>query len=1019
MASQYSILRNYGEYVSPYNMDLIAKGMEYMQGKVDTNRQMINDYVDQIVNSDIIKPQDRQYLQDRLTGIINDVNDDFRRSNLASDGVARSIQSRLGEAMDTRVMNAIAGTREFRRLQETIEDIKLNKPDQYSPINEGMAYMPFNQWYNDGQVGSRLAPLHYTPYYDYNKEANDLMKQAVSLRKASKTQTFQTDAEGNRTGEIVVSTIDRFSPEEARAVAMGSLSQRAMAQINLEGEYMALTNPGLFNQDSTASFIKRYTDSYAEAESALEGELRNADGNEGKKAELNARLTALRAQRDAFVDEANSFIGQSYDPVRAGAFVVRNEFLRGVSSRWSYDNSYTMTDVDEFYFKKQAENRAMAEFEYKRWKDQQDLDLKREELRIKAMGKTGSSGNAGNDGSGSAGDSGYPSVGTQVTVTNEDQKDVKSINEFYNSYAKNEVDMSLASSQFMESLTDVDRMGIMNAVKVARDNSKNGDPYAGCSTDADYILRYFDLNGGIGASMITDENTQTALIKLLEARRVERYYDNIEIVAKRRADIPMEGFRDEVLRTASMDNGGGIDVLVTGDNGREMTMNARDVLRHAGNLRVGEVEYSPEDLLELSAITYMLNDTANKNSFVGGISDTGKAKLLLDRANEITGADMTMKELAYLMNDRSDRKEMALNDRERRSNAGYASLAKMIFYAYKKNTVPFGRKWTNYPVNDIVDAAADEYERTFDEFYDQFSEKTFAISNDSNRSPLERQIYSKMETLFSNRGGSTKYLASLSVIRKDNGSYIRGTYQGKEGSDKAPVVDIQAPDTDIASTGYTTYTNSQRIRSELFHVPHAVNVSFASPNNRAYCKLVQREIGLPVATAQDVKNHSVLVDMLRGFVNTEDTVLYLADNKTPQKSINGNGMKMEMEAITNAIIDNVDQYKVTAKGYSYGNGDSGVIVNIFYKGDDETKGTPLYTIDYEQRPYADEIAKKIDICSQFFIVDAVARELYTMGNNYNKFGKKNRTVGIQNLISIDKIGRAVDENIERALAANN
>ena len=61
MASQYSILRNYGKYVSPYNMDVMMQGMGYMQQKIDTNRQAINEYADYIINSDIIKPQDRKY----------------------------------------------------------------------------------------------------------------------------------------------------------------------------------------------------------------------------------------------------------------------------------------------------------------------------------------------------------------------------------------------------------------------------------------------------------------------------------------------------------------------------------------------------------------------------------------------------------------------------------------------------------------------------------------------------------------------------------------------------------------------------------------------------------------------------------------------------------------------------------------------------------------------------------------------------------------------------------------------
>ena len=69
MASQYSILRNYGKYVSPYNMDVMMQGMGYMQQKIDTNRQAINEYADYIINSDIIKPQDREYLQNRLNGL--------------------------------------------------------------------------------------------------------------------------------------------------------------------------------------------------------------------------------------------------------------------------------------------------------------------------------------------------------------------------------------------------------------------------------------------------------------------------------------------------------------------------------------------------------------------------------------------------------------------------------------------------------------------------------------------------------------------------------------------------------------------------------------------------------------------------------------------------------------------------------------------------------------------------------------------------------------------------------------
>ena len=210
MASQYSILRNYGKYVSPYNMDVMMQGMGYMQQKIDTNRQAINEYADYIINSDIAKPQDREYLQNRLNGLIQDVNNVYRKSNLASDGIARSIQARLGEALDTRVLNAIAGTREFRELSTKLEDMKLNNPKMYSPINESMALMPYYKWLNDGQVGTRLEPLHYTPYTDYNAEIDGKVKDFLTKHKGQKIQIPVLNDKGERTGEIIEKTIDEM-----------------------------------------------------------------------------------------------------------------------------------------------------------------------------------------------------------------------------------------------------------------------------------------------------------------------------------------------------------------------------------------------------------------------------------------------------------------------------------------------------------------------------------------------------------------------------------------------------------------------------------------------------------------------------------------------------------------------------------------------------------------------------------------------------------------------------------------
>ena len=46
MASQYSILRQYAPYVSPYNIDLVKDVMMYKQQKVDAAREKIYTQVD-------------------------------------------------------------------------------------------------------------------------------------------------------------------------------------------------------------------------------------------------------------------------------------------------------------------------------------------------------------------------------------------------------------------------------------------------------------------------------------------------------------------------------------------------------------------------------------------------------------------------------------------------------------------------------------------------------------------------------------------------------------------------------------------------------------------------------------------------------------------------------------------------------------------------------------------------------------------------------------------------------------
>lgn len=922
MASQYSILRNYGEYVSPYNMDLIAQGMEYLQGKVDTNRQMINDYVDQIVNSDIVKPQDREYLQNRLNGIINDVNDSFRRSNLSSDGVARSIQSRLGEAVDTRVMNAIAGTREFRSLQKTIEDIKLNKPDEYSSINEAMAYMPFYQWFNDGQVGSRMEPLHYTPYYDYTTEVNKSMKDAISLRKSTTLQT-----PGSREGEIIETTIDRLPYDTARYIGEQSLSQRAQAQIALEGQYMALTNPGMFNQDSTQAFIRNYTDSFDRRERALLGELKNAEGDEARKTMLESSLADLRSQRQSFIDEASSFIGNNFDPARAGAFIVRNEFLRGVGMRWSYDNSYSVSKKDEVYWETRKANLEDAKFAWRKQYDKRRLDIA--QTRAESSGRSDRS-------SRTVGDDESLRL-TPIDVPMNLNAELRPSDEFFLRYDGNENSKRNEVTRLWNSLGEDDRIAIEDSIRTSMENENEAHLYDGCETREDRIIRYFDVNQGAKAEMLGNPAALAAWNAITSLRDRQRSYDNISLEAISRSDDMMRSFGDEVVRVARSSNGGGIDVYT--DAG---IVNARDLMR-GGSVSIGGRRFAPEEALQLSALTSFIAET--KADFFGGVDNSDRARVLLRKINEIYGSDITLDELAtiYGGNLFKEGSFASLAGKIER-DPELRGLLDLLRFGNRQENLLFRRKWTNYgAVSDMVDASERAYSDTFREHYNEFSTKSYAVRGDNIRSEADRLMFSDMQGMFNSAGKKVEDDMTFHVELDDSDNpWLIGSYA--DGSERQM---ISVSRDRLNEIGYVILQDQPVIRSDTYETVRPVRTSFASFNNEAYSSMMV-DMGLPFyANADDAKKNPLLLNVINYYTGIDDE------------------KRLELRAIADTVIDNMGSYAVDAKGQP-----GRVNVDIYPAASADRRENRLYSLPYVV-PYADEISVKMNMCPQAFVMEAL------------------------------------------------
>lgn len=989
MASQYSILRNYGKYVSPYNMDVMMQGMGYMQQKIDTNRQAINEYADYIINSDIIKPQDREYLQNRLNGLIQDVNNVYRKSNLASDGIARSIQARLGEALDTRVLNAIAGTREIRAFSEKMEDMKLNNPKMYNPINEDEAFADAVAWMNDGQVGTRLNPIHYTPYTDYHAEIDEKMKNFISLNKGKKVNVPVTDANGNRTGEMREMYIDEMSYAQVRDIAMASISENGKAQMQLEGRYMARTNPDLFNVQSTSDFLKGYINDFSVKEESIRAKLKGVGNDKAKRAKLESELADIIKQRNDFVEEAEGVIGSDYSPERAGMFMVRQQFLRGVGLRWSYNNSYETLGVDDYYFKANQQMMERARFnETKRH------NLAMEKAALMRASKSGKSEN-GNGG-------GDDTTGPTVVTKSANLEDVNISDEFMNGFIANERAVTTGMDNFVKSLSDDAR----RKIDAWASDPENSNVVKDMDNDQ-VIMAYFKANGG-SRNELLDYNGQDSYLKLLGLNTQRGKYNKINDGFNKASDAVLDGVDAVIDREARSLTGSGIDISYGYG-----TFDLGDIVER-GDLaynREGIKDISLKDWAKLSAYSSILSNSVDfiqigktepletyKDIKLGDVK-TGEASVVLKRINDLMGTSLTLDDIQMLANmgvghfSTSNLFQEALTEGLSDYNKRNAAVATAIYDEMSKEKGDvFRHKWSRGDLGRIADDAKRAGEDYLRQYRHEYAEREHIFSGDYPSKSQAEYDYIKISDLFTRGGGfipkdennaNKKITFTVSPIGDGNYRII-----GNNGGDGKSAVEVS--EADLAANGLTFYKEDVSIPSETYD-SGVVPISFASSSDNAYGKMAKSLLVAPFAYASGAKDTVMpYIDM---FTNIND----------------GNIRKNQMMIATDVLFDNASMYELRASGYKYNNGSSGINVDIYSKGGAREGNTPLYSIDLDGVNYADEVARKIDFCPQYYLVMAWQQILSKENEVYWRSEGRSTTDDFESFISpiVDMIDQEI------------
>lgn len=226
-----TIFRN-SAYVPPVDINLLAKVDSYKQGLFDTNYEKIQNQINQESTLDVMKGEDRDYLNNKINNLVNNLNG-LGGVDLGDYNVSNQIESYASDIYkDDNVLNAISSTKRIRTLQQSYDNMRTNPKlsKYYSDANYTLDMENVQNYLNDGQVGSTYnGNSSATPYYDYNKEFQDSFKNLV----ANKYSQITPDGYyiNKQTGEYI-------KPDQVAQEARGLMSMNARGQMERDSIYL-------------------------------------------------------------------------------------------------------------------------------------------------------------------------------------------------------------------------------------------------------------------------------------------------------------------------------------------------------------------------------------------------------------------------------------------------------------------------------------------------------------------------------------------------------------------------------------------------------------------------------------------------------------------------------------------------------------------------------------------------------------------------------------------------------------
>jgi hypothetical protein len=334
-------------YIAPINLDLFSKIGQIQQNDFDAESSKIQGEIDNYASLDIMKPNVKDYANQKLTNMVNTVNG-MGGVNLADPNVSSRLEQGISSIYnDNIILNGIEGTKQARSLISGYDDFKINpkQKGKYSVANETLDMENIKNWVNDGKLDSQYEGASSpTPYVDYKKADLENLKSLPSSQ-------YQTITQGN--SALVFDKVNHvyLNAQQVMDVAAGLRTPEERGQVKRDAIYFSKYQAGYTPQQLQERYVQQNTigmdKDYQSKMNELSTDLLAASTDNNAKKKIQTSINNLKADYQSRValyttPEGLKKINDMYE-------ANPDEFMYNV-----YNNDYTTALGNRFAFSKET-----------------------------------------------------------------------------------------------------------------------------------------------------------------------------------------------------------------------------------------------------------------------------------------------------------------------------------------------------------------------------------------------------------------------------------------------------------------------------------------------------------------------------------------------------------------------------------------------------------------------------------------------------------------------------------------